>query len=77
MMPLAFDLISTLVIGSILPVATTDRTIVPRSGTATFAASTPDDAPLSLAAHAAPAPSSTRTPRPIYQRLRDGFPTGI
>ena len=31
MMPLAFDLISTLVIGSILPVATTDLVIVPRS----------------------------------------------
>ena len=31
MMPLAFDLISTLVIGSTLPVATTDLTIVPRS----------------------------------------------
>ena len=29
MMPLAFDLISTLVIGSTLPVATTDRVIVP------------------------------------------------
>src|SRR5262245_35056397 len=31
MMPFAFDLISTLVMGSILPVATTERTIVPRS----------------------------------------------
>ena len=31
MIPLAFDLISTLVIGSILPVATTERVIVPRS----------------------------------------------
>jgi hypothetical protein len=31
MMPFAFDLISTFVIGSILPVATTDRAIVPRS----------------------------------------------
>jgi hypothetical protein len=31
MMPLAFDLISTLVMGSILPVATTDRVIGPRS----------------------------------------------
>ena len=30
MMPFALDLISTFVIGSILPVATTDRTIVPR-----------------------------------------------
>ena len=31
MMPLAFDLISTLVMGSILPVATTERVMVPRS----------------------------------------------
>ena len=31
MMPLAFDLISTLVIGSISPVATTERASVPRS----------------------------------------------
>ena len=39
MMPLAFDLISTFVIGSILPVATTDLTIVPRSTVASFEAS--------------------------------------
>ena len=31
MIPLAFDFTSTLVIGSILPVATTDLVIVPRS----------------------------------------------
>ena len=31
MMPLAFDLISTFVIGSTLPVATTERRMVPRS----------------------------------------------
>src|SRR5262245_47658135 len=31
MMPLAFDLISTLVIGSMRPVATTDRAMPPRS----------------------------------------------
>ncbi len=31
MMPFALDFTSTLVIGSILPVATTDRVIVPRS----------------------------------------------
>ena len=31
MMPLAFDLISTFVIGSIFPVATTERASVPRS----------------------------------------------
>ena len=31
MIPLALDFTSTLVIGSILPVATTERVIVPRS----------------------------------------------
>ena len=45
MMPLAFDLISTFVMGSILPVATTDRVMVPRSTVAIFEAST-GDAPL-------------------------------
>ena len=34
--PFAFDLISILVIGSTLPVATTDLTIVPRSTVASF-----------------------------------------
>ena len=38
-MPLAFDLISTLVMGSILPVATTDFTIVPFSTVAMRAGS--------------------------------------
>src|SRR5262245_59226889 len=46
MMPLAFDLISTLVIGSTLPVATTDSTIVPRSTVAIFDGSIVVDAPL-------------------------------
>ena len=46
MMPFAFDLISTLVIGSTLPVATTDRTIVPRSTVASFDGSMSTDAPL-------------------------------
>ena len=40
MMPLAFDLISTFVMGSILPVATTDRVMVPRSTVAILEAST-------------------------------------
>ena len=46
MMPFAFDLISTLVIGSTLPVATTDRTIVPRSTVASFAESMSAPAPM-------------------------------
>ena len=46
MMPLAFDLISTLVIGSTLPVATTDLTIVPRSTVAIFDGSMSADAPF-------------------------------
>jgi hypothetical protein len=45
MMPLAFDLISTLVIGSILPVATTERVIVPISAAASLAGSMVFDAP--------------------------------
>ena len=48
MMPLAFDLISTLVIGSILPVATTDRTIGPRSTVASRDGSMLVDAPLAV-----------------------------
>src|SRR2546422_533631 len=36
MMPFALDLISTLVIGSTLPVATTERRIVPRATGADF-----------------------------------------
>ncbi len=46
MMPLAFDLISILVIGSILPVATTERSIVPSSTVASFDGSMLADAPL-------------------------------
>ena len=48
MMPLAFDLISTLVIGSILPVATTDLVIVPRSTVANRAGSIEGLAPFSV-----------------------------
>ena len=45
MMPFAFDLISTLVIGSILPVATTERVIVARSTVASRDGSIVEDAP--------------------------------
>ena len=54
MIPLAFDLISIFVIGSTLPVATTDLTIVPRSTAARCEASTSAAAPLSVARPAAP-----------------------
>ena len=46
MMPFAFDLISTFVIGSTLPVATTERRIVPRSTTAILAGSIVVEAPV-------------------------------
>src|SRR5512138_1294197 len=62
MMPLAFDLISTLVIGSTLPVATTERTMVPRSTAATFEGSMGVDAPLSVEYPQAPASSTTAAP---------------
>ena len=44
MMPLAFDLSSTLLIGSIFPVATTERTMGPRSTAASFDGSMGADA---------------------------------
>src|SRR5262245_36360260 len=64
MMPLAFDLISTLVIGSTLPVATTDRTIVPRSTTATLDGSSVVDARLNVE-NPQPPTSSAAAPAPI------------
>jgi hypothetical protein len=48
MMPLALDLISTLVMGSILPVATTERTIGPRSTVARRDGSMLVEAPLAV-----------------------------
>src|SRR5712692_5857056 len=64
MMPLALDLISTLVIGSTLPVATTDRTMVPRSTVAMRLESTSADAPLSVTSPYA-AGTSTITPAAV------------
>ncbi len=70
MMPFAFDLISTLVIGSTLPVATTDRRIVPRSTTASCAGSIAVEAPVSAEMpQTAPATIRTRAARKV--RLRD------
>src|SRR6476469_2511698 len=48
MMPFALDLISTLVTGSTLPVATTERTIAPRSTVASLVGSMPVEAPLRM-----------------------------
>ena len=76
MMPFAFDLISTFVIGSTLPVATTDFTIVPRSTTASFDGSISGDAPFSVARPAAPPTTTSATARPMYRPLRD-FLTAI
>ncbi len=64
MMPFAFDLISTLVIGSTLPVATTERTIVPRSTVASRDESNSGAAPLIDANPTAPATTTVATPRP-------------
>ena len=71
MMPFAFDLISTLVIGSTLPVATTDLTIVPRSTVASREASMSADAPFSVARPAAPPSTTSATAAPMYRRFRD------
>jgi hypothetical protein len=73
MMPLAFDLISTLLIGSILPVATTDRTIVPRSTVASLEGSMAVDAPLSVEKPQMPAIARTTTAAAIRLNLRDFF----
>src|SRR5688500_13944880 len=71
MMPFAFDLISTLVIGSILPVATTERTMAPRSTVTILEGSTAAAAPRVDTPHAA-APTTTMPAAPrVY--LRDVF----
>ena len=75
-MPLAFDLISTLVMGSILPVATTDLTIVPFSTVAMRAGSKSACALFMLVAPYAP-PATTRAPMPHIRRLRDFFMTSF
>src|SRR5580765_3204894 len=70
-MPFAFDLISTFVIGSTLPVATTDRTIVPRSTVAMRDGSMSADAPLSVTRPYAPAITTTAAPALMNHHLRD------
>src|SRR5688572_27999442 len=73
MMPFAFDLISTLVIGSILPVATTERTIEPRSTVASLDGSIVADAPLSVEKPQAPTMARTTTTAAIRLNFRDFF----
>src|SRR5437016_13171100 len=71
MMPFAFDLISTFVIGSTLPVATTDRTIVPRSTVAIRDGSTSAEAPFSVARPYAPPSTATTATATMYGHFRD------
>src|SRR5688572_32124497 len=77
MMPFALDLISTLVIGSILPVATTDRVIVARSTVASRAGSIVEEAPRSVENPHAAAMAITTTMPPIRLRFFDFFITSV
>ena len=77
MIPFAFDLISTFVIGSILPVATTDLTIVPRSTVARRDSSTPAAAPFSEVNPQIPAIRSVTTTQARIESLRDRFISNI
>ena len=72
MMPFAFDLISTFVMGSTLPVATTDRVIVPASTVAIFAGSMPSEAPFSVENPQAAATTrvAAATQRPSFRDFR-------
>jgi hypothetical protein len=71
MMPFAFDLISTLVIGSTLPVATTERTMVPRSTVAMRDGSISADAPRSVTKPYAAASSTTIAAAPANSHFLD------
>ena len=71
MMPFAFDLISIFVIGSTLPVATTERTMVPRSTAASFEASMSTDAPRMVTNPATAAPTTATPPMSMNRRLRE------
>ena len=73
MMPFAFDLISTFVMGSTLPVATTDRTIVPRSTVTTREASMEGVAPLRVVKPQMPATRMTTAAVKASSHLRDFF----
>src|SRR3989304_6080487 len=71
MMPLALDLMSTLVVGSIFPVATTDRAIVPPSTAASREGSTPPGEPASADKPHAAAPTRTTVDPPYRTIFRD------
>src|SRR4051812_17895623 len=71
MMPLAFDLSSTLVTGSTFPVATTERTIVPCSMVAILDGSIGLDAPLSVEKPQTPAMPITIAAAAIRLNFRD------
>src|SRR5688500_18691812 len=73
MMPFALDLISTLVIGSTLPVATTDRTIVPCSTVAIFDGSMLVDAPFSVEKPQMPPTTTIIAATAIRMRFLDLF----
>src|SRR5258705_6481362 len=74
MMPLAFDLISTFVIGSTLPVATTERRIVPCSTAMILAGSMVVEAPVRAVKPQMPATTS-RTRAETIRALLDFFIT--
>src|SRR3954467_9217185 len=73
MMPFAFDLISTFVIGSTLPVATTERTIGPLSTVASFDGSMFVDAPLSVEKPQTPPARTSVATTAIRTRFLDLF----
>src|SRR5688572_3151223 len=80
MIPFALDLISTFVTGSTLPVATTDRTMAPRSAVASRDGSMSVDAPRRLENPHAAAPSRMTTaaaashfPRPALSNVEGPF----
>src|SRR5688572_33140213 len=77
MMPFALDLISTLVMGSILPVATTERVIVARSTVASRDGSIVEDAPRSVENPHAAATARTTTMPAIRLRFFDFFITVV
>jgi hypothetical protein len=77
MMPLAFDLISTLVMGSTLPVATTERVIVPRSTTAILDGSMAGAAPFRRANPQGPPTRTTTTAASSAHFLDFRIPTSL
>src|SRR4026209_2973342 len=77
MMPFAFDLISTLVMGSIFPVATTERVMVARSTVASRVGSVVEEAPFSVERPQAAATASTTMTAPTRLHFLDFFMTDV